>query len=103
MRHERDTSKCPDLEAPCNSEIYVMNPDGSKQTRITNNPSTDYEPVWSPDGTKIAFVSLRDEPNKKCEFICNSEIYVIGVDGKNTTRLSYNQISDFGPEWQPKP
>jgi Tol biopolymer transport system component len=39
-----------------NYEIYVMNPDGSEQTRLTNNPTIDQEPDWSPDGTKIVFV-----------------------------------------------
>ena len=37
-------------------EIYVMNADGSNQTRLTN----DGAPSWSPDGAKIAFNSDRD-------------------------------------------
>ena len=55
-----------------NSEIYVMNPDGSGQTRLTNNGAIDADPVWSPDGTKIAFWSERDGP---------AEIYVMNADG----------------------
>src|SRR5687767_4151276 len=43
-----------------NQEIYVMNPDGSGQTRLTDNPADDGAPAWSPDGTKIAFTSNRD-------------------------------------------
>ena len=30
------------------NEIYVMNADGSNQTRLTNNPADDTEPSWSP-------------------------------------------------------
>jgi Tol biopolymer transport system component len=41
-------------------EIYSMHPDGSNQTRLTNNSAYDDLPVWSPDMTKIAFVSGRD-------------------------------------------
>src|SRR5207302_2193555 len=43
-----------------NFEIYVMDADGSNQTRLTNNPAHDGEPAWSPDGAKIVFVSQRD-------------------------------------------
>ena len=41
-------------------EIYVMNADGSNQTRLTNNPADDFYPSFSGDGSKIAFVSNRD-------------------------------------------
>ena len=31
-----------------NPEVYVMNADGSEQTRLTNNKSNDQDPYWSP-------------------------------------------------------
>jgi tetratricopeptide (TPR) repeat protein len=40
-----------------NSEIYIMNLDGSGLKRLTNNAANDGLPVWSPDGKTIAFVS----------------------------------------------
>ncbi len=43
-----------------NGEIYVMNADGSHQTRLTNNLFDDGDAAISPDGTKIAFTSDRD-------------------------------------------
>src|SRR2546422_11400320 len=60
-----------------NSEIYVMNEDGTSQTRLTNDPGFDYKPAWSPDRTKIAFSSDRDG---------NHAIYVMNADGTNQTR-----------------
>lgn len=41
-------------------EIYVMGIDGANQARLTNNPASDANPVWSPDGKTIVFHSMRD-------------------------------------------
>jgi hypothetical protein len=63
------------------SEIYVMNPDGSGQTRLTNNSALDSAPAWSPDGTKILFTSTRDDP-------MSQSLYVMNADGSNQTRVT---------------
>jgi len=50
----------------------------------------DGEPAWSPDGTKIAFVSQRDG---------NDQIYVMNADGSGQTRLTHDTASDLTPAW----
>ena len=62
-------------------------------TRLTNNPALDYNPAWSPDGTRIAFTSSRDGPG--------SDIYVIDADGSDVEQLTNNTTGDFGPAWSP--
>ncbi|GAI97954.1 unnamed protein product, partial [marine sediment metagenome] len=71
-----------------NFEIYIMNIDGSGQTNLTNNLAWDFEPCFSPDGSKIAFESLRDG---------NCEIYIMNVDGSGQTRLTDNPADDESP------
>src|SRR6266849_4261827 len=40
-------------------DIYVMNADGSRVTQLTHNTTGDVDPIWSPDGKRIAFSSDR--------------------------------------------
>ncbi|TAJ99309.1 MAG: hypothetical protein EPO36_12355 [Chloroflexota bacterium] len=75
-----------------NGEIYVMNADGTSQTRLTTDPAFDSEPAWSQDGTHIAFSSGRDG---------NSEIYIMNADGTDQTRLTTNAAYDAEPAWSP--
>ena len=42
-----------------NSEIYLMNSDGTNLKKMTNNKAADFSPIWSPDGGKILFLSTR--------------------------------------------
>ena len=70
-----------------------MNPDGSNQTRLTNNTATDYYPAISSDGNQIAFASNRNG---------NSEIYVMNADGTGQIRLTNHPQTDFSAVIQPR-
>jgi Tol biopolymer transport system component len=72
-------------------EIYVWHQDG-EVAKLTHNDSDDAEPVWSPDGTRIAFISKRDG---------NWEIYVMNADGSAQQNLSHSPADDEQPAWSP--
>src|SRR6266516_5908769 len=73
-------------------DIYVINSNGTGLTRLTTDPAYDASPTWSPDGSKIAFMSLRDG---------NGEIYVMNADGTNPVALTNHAGSDEQPAWSP--
>ena len=82
------------VDAAYGDEIFVMNPDGSGQTRLTSQEGADWLPSWSPDGSKIAFASARDG-------VENHEIYVMDADGSGQTRLTTSPGYDYAPSWSP--
>jgi hypothetical protein len=65
-----------------NSEIYSCNTDGSNVQRLTNDPWEDEQPAWSPDGTKIAFISNRTGGDH--------ELYIMNSDGTNPVRKTFS-------------
>ena len=73
-------------------DIFVTNSDGTAPTNITNSLATDVRPSWSPDGTKLAFVSNPDG---------DFEIFVMNADGSDITNISNSPGEDDYPEWSP--
>jgi uncharacterized repeat protein (TIGR01451 family) len=76
-------------------EIWTVDLVGGGSRRLTNNGFDDNSPVYSPDGTKIAFASNRDGD------LSNYEIYVMNADGTNPVRLTNAPGWDMRPSWSP--
>src|SRR5215471_13324992 len=76
------------------SHIYTMNPDGSDRKQLTpGDQDLESDPVWSPDGTKIAFARF----NINSKFV---EIFVMNADGSDQRRLTQSKY-DNSPTWSP--
>ena len=89
-----------------NFEIYVMDADGKNQRRLTTNRHDDWDPSWSPDGTRIAFTSSAKVLNVVQAhplFVVGGlpQIYVMDADGGNKRRLTDSDFAEWYPSWSP--
>lgn len=73
-------------------EIYKADVDGSHIERLTRSPGYDAEGVFSADGKKILFTSIRDG---------DLELYTMSADGKNQKRLTFTKGYDGGGFYSP--
>jgi hypothetical protein len=79
-----------------------MNADGSNIRRLTTT-SADSQPAWSPDGSRIAFLSFRDDANFDGDGTLTASIYVMNADGTNQVRITVpdSASTDTWPAWSP--
>jgi WD40-like Beta Propeller Repeat len=84
-------------EHGCPTDIYVMDTDGSNVVRITDDPASEYQPVWSPDGRRIAFARSLGDPQ-----LSHPAIFTMDPDGTDVRQISSaDGGSDFWPTWSP--
>lgn len=82
--------------------IVTVRADGSGPRRLTGGfdvPYIDFDPAWSPDGKRIAFV--RSTGNTIGPETIGTEIWVMNGDGKHERRLTHNRLFDGNPGWSP--
>lgn len=77
-------------------DIYMLSPDGSSKSKLTNYDGLDRFPTWSPDGSQIAFTSYRDG---------EGDIFIKNVEGGGLVNLTDEDSGTSNeckePSWSP--
>ena len=77
-----------------NADIWAMKAAGGPARRLTSSKASDGAPAWSPDGTRIAFVSRRDGD-------AAAQLYVLPTNGGEAERVTEMPTSVASPRWLP--
>ena len=92
-------------ENPYDSEIYIIDANGSNMTLLMDNlPGVMEGPSFSPDGNKIVFtrdVSGYEVPSGRQ---LDSHIFILNIDGSDTLDISFNKTAgtnDLHPRFSP--
>ena len=83
-------------------KIFVMDSDGNNPEQLSgdSNNHLDHGPVWSHDGTRIAFIrEYLENPDTISRDTRPVGIFVMDADGRNVEQLTDNQHGDFDPAW----
>ncbi|MDE5887110.1 MAG: peptidase S41 [Muribaculaceae bacterium] len=62
-------------------DIYTVTSSGGQAARLTDGTAVEANPVWSPDGKRIAFASDRNG---------GEDVYIMNADGSGQKRLTFN-------------
>jgi Tol biopolymer transport system component len=75
-------------------DIWTADDDGDNAIRLTRSKAEEFSPVWSPDGSRIAYrVETADTP---------PDIWVMNADGSGNRNLTRTpRYTEWGPTWTP--
>jgi TolB protein len=73
-------------------DIYLQRVDGSSVVQLTSDPADDAQPVFSPDGKKIAFASNRTGV---------WDLYLMDIDGKGVQQITNGNAQKMHPSFSP--
>src|SRR5436309_2935434 len=73
-------------------DVYTVETIGGTARAVTSHPAHDVSPVFSPDGSKLAFSSNRHG---------SYDVFVVSVRGGKPTRLTFDSATDMACGWTP--
>ena len=80
-------------ESTRRGHIWVVAAAGGEPFRLTNGPRGDRQPCWSPEGTRLGFISRRGDDV--------SQVWVIRADGGEAWQATQSKTAASNPRWSP--
>ncbi len=77
-------------DSPANSNLWLISTDGTKRMMLTNSDKNDSDPLWSPDGSKIAFLSDRSG---------KSQVHLISLSGGESHQVTFAENGVDSYKW----
>jgi TolB protein len=75
-----------------NTDVWIMNADGSDSHQVTTDARFEGAPTWSPDGQFVAYYVVRDS---------RAQIFYSTDRGPQEKNLSNRQRDEANPAWSP--
>lgn len=76
------------------TNIWIMDTQGRHPRRLTTAEANDSAPIWSPDGSRIAFTSRRGDDEA-------AALYVLRLDGGEAEKVLELPFGVTNPQWHP--
>ena len=77
---------------PPDINVFLYDASGTLVRKLTDHADFDYQPRWSPDGRRLAYVSVREN---------RQVIHTMRPDGTELTQLTANGVQNSEPSWSP--
>jgi Tol biopolymer transport system component len=77
------------------ADVYTVGDDGSNLKQLTFTPGFEFDPVWSPDGKRIAFIRPTTDSST------SQDVWVMNADGSDPTNVTHDAFQDQAPVWSP--
>jgi Tol biopolymer transport system component len=78
---------------------YVNNEATSPTEIVSAANAALINPTWSPDGSRIAFVTVAEPSDHAGDKPTQSDLWVVNIDGSGRTSLTNGQFTNFQPVW----
>src|SRR6058998_1142122 len=75
-------------------DIWLADADGQNPVPLTDDPGTEDQPAWSPDGHQIAYAAFPKEGG-------SFDIWLVNADGSGRRRLTTTPANELFPAWHP--